>query len=53
MVEDREIRDIVRAAAGPRVAAEQLVDAALGAGGRDNATVVVLFVDRLPVMRSS
>lgn len=44
MIDDPEITDILLASDDPRDAAERLVDAALAAGGRDNATAVVVDV---------
>ena len=43
-IDDARIADIVAGAADPQAAAEQLVDAALEQGGRDNVTVVVVDV---------
>lgn len=44
MIDDEEIAGILLDCDDPRDAAEQLVDAALAAGGRDNATAVVVDV---------
>jgi protein phosphatase len=44
MIADAEIASILVAATDPRDAADQLVAAALTAGGRDNATAVVVDV---------
>ena len=44
MLEDKEIEDILDSVADPRDAADTLVRAAVAAGGRDNATAVVVDV---------
>ena len=44
MIEDDELAGILAATADPRDAADAVVAAALAAGGRDNATVVVVDV---------
>ena len=44
MIEDKEIEDILETVADPRDAADRLVRAAVEAGGRDNATAVVVDV---------
>jgi serine/threonine protein phosphatase PrpC len=44
MIDDARIQQILDGAGDPRDAAEQLVAAALAAGGRDNATAVVIDV---------
>ncbi len=44
MIGDGEIAEVLLAAADPRDAADQLVERALAAGGRDNATAVVVDV---------
>ena len=44
MIEDKEIEDILETIADPRDAADGLVRAAVAAGGRDNATAVVVDV---------
>lgn len=44
-LDDREIMLIARKYADPQVAADQLVAAAVRAGGRDNVSVVVVAVD--------
>jgi protein phosphatase len=44
MIEDQEIEDILHSVADPRDAAHALVRAAVEAGGRDNATAVVVDV---------
>lgn len=44
MIEDHEIEDILNHAADPQLAASQLVNAAIAAGGFDNVTVVVVDV---------
>jgi protein phosphatase len=44
MIEDKEIEEILESVADPRDAADQLVRAAVAAGGRDNATAVVVDV---------
>ena len=44
MIDDAEIAEILVDAEDPRDAAERLVEAALAAGGRDNATAVVVDV---------
>jgi protein phosphatase len=44
MIDDGRIADILAAADDPRDAADQLVAAALAAGGRDNATALVVDV---------
>ncbi len=44
MIDDAEIAAIMRAADDPRDAADQVVAAAVAAGGRDNATAVVVDV---------
>ena len=43
-IEDGEIQDILETVADPRDAADELVRAAVAAGGRDNATAVVVDV---------
>jgi protein phosphatase len=49
MLRDREIEGIARQEADPRVAANRLVEAANGAGGDDNITVIVLDVTEVDV----
>ena len=44
MIEDKEIEQILESVPDPRDAADALVRAALDAGGRDNATAVVIDV---------
>lgn len=44
MIEDTEIEEILESVADPRDAADQLVRAAVAAGGRDNATAIVVDV---------
>jgi serine/threonine protein phosphatase PrpC len=44
MIEDKEIEEILESVADPRDAADQLVRAAVAAGGRDNATAIVVDV---------
>jgi protein phosphatase len=44
-VPDERMRDILQACPDPQVAAEELVRAAVEAGGRDNVTVVVVNLD--------
>jgi PPM family protein phosphatase len=44
MIEDEEIEGILETVADPRDAADELVRAAVAAGGRDNATAVVVDV---------
>ncbi len=44
MIEDQEIEDILEAVHDPRDAADRLVRAAVAAGGRDNATAIVVDV---------
>jgi protein phosphatase len=44
-LDDREIMLVARKYADPQIAAEQLVAAAVRAGGRDNVSVVVVAVD--------
>ena len=44
MIEDEEIEQILESVADPRDAADALVRAAVAAGGRDNATAVVVDV---------
>ena len=44
MIEDKEIEDILETVADPRDAADRLVRAAVEAGGRDNATAIVVDV---------
>lgn len=44
MIEDTEIEDILVTSPDPRDAAERLVRAAVAAGGRDNATAIVIDV---------
>ena len=44
-LDDREIMLVARTYADPQVAADQLVAAAVRAGGRDNVSVVVVAVD--------
>jgi serine/threonine protein phosphatase PrpC len=44
MIGDDEIEEILEAVADPRDAADRLVQAAVAAGGRDNATAVVVDV---------
>lgn len=44
MIEDEQILDILQAARLPGDAADELVSAALAAGGRDNATAIVVDV---------
>ncbi len=46
MVDDDSIHDIVMTASSNEAACEQLVQAALGAGGRDNITVTLACVTR-------
>jgi PPM family protein phosphatase len=48
MIDDAAIAGILRRAATPAEAADQLVDAALAAGGQDNATAVVVDVAGAP-----
>ena len=43
-MEDKEIVEILDSVADPRDAADRLVRAAVAAGGRDNATAVVVDV---------
>ena len=45
-VEDEQIRSILLNARGAQEAADQLVGAALAAGGRDNITAVVVIVNQ-------
>ena len=45
-LDDREIMLVARKYADPQIAADQLVAAAVRAGGRDNVSVVVVAVDR-------
>jgi protein phosphatase len=45
MLDDDQILRIVREAATPQAACDQLVDAANAAGGRDNITAVVVEID--------
>lgn len=51
MVRDEEIVAVLRSAGSPKQAAQHLVEAAIGAGGRDNVTVMVLFVLETPGAR--
>ena len=44
MIGDKEIEEILESVADPRDAADQLVRAAVAAGGRDNATAIVVDV---------
>ncbi len=44
MIEDKEIEEILETVADPRDAADSLVRAAVAAGGRDNATAIVVDV---------
>lgn len=44
MIEDSEVEAILRKTADPQLAASQLVNAAIAAGGHDNVTVVVVNV---------
>jgi PPM family protein phosphatase len=44
MIEDKEIEDILETVTDPRDAADKLVRAAVAAGGRDNATAIVVDV---------
>ena len=44
MIDDDEVERILLATAAPGEAAQALVDAAVAAGGRDNATAVVVDV---------
>ncbi len=44
-LDDREIMLVARKYADPQIAADQLVAAAVRAGGRDNVSVVVVAVD--------
>ena len=44
-LDDREIMLVARQYADPQIAADQLVAAAVRAGGRDNVSVVVVAVD--------
>ena len=44
MIEDKEIEEILESVADPRDAADSLVRAAVAAGGRDNATAIVVDV---------
>ena len=44
-LDDREIMLVARKYADPQIAADQLVAAAVRAGGRDNVSVVVVSVD--------
>lgn len=48
MVPDKEIARIVEAAESPNAAADALVDRANELGGKDNVTVVAVFVGALP-----
>ncbi len=48
MIDDAAIREVLVTAADPRDAADQLVERALAAGGRDNATAVVVDVGARP-----
>jgi serine/threonine protein phosphatase PrpC len=45
MVLDAEIEQIVRQAASPQVACDQLIDAANRAGGDDNISVIVVWIE--------
>jgi protein phosphatase len=49
MINDQKIRDILDGCS-PTLAAKRLVEAANAAGGKDNATAVVLYFDQLPVV---
>lgn len=44
MIEDHEIEDILNHTADPQLAASQLVNAAIAAGGFDNVTVIVVDI---------
>jgi protein phosphatase len=44
LIDDEAIAAVLRDAADPRDAADQLVERALAAGGRDNATAIVVDV---------
>ncbi len=44
MIDDETIEDILRSNADPQIAAAQLVNAAISAGGRDNVTAIVVNV---------
>ncbi|WP_165171334.1 Stp1/IreP family PP2C-type Ser/Thr phosphatase, partial [Adlercreutzia sp. ZJ242] len=44
MIEDDEIEDVLNRTADPQLAASQLVNAAIAAGGYDNVTVIVVNV---------
>lgn len=44
MIEDKEIEEILESVPDPRDAADRLVRAAVAAGGRDNATAIVVDV---------
>ena len=52
-LDDREIMLVAGAHADPQVVADELVEAAVRAGGRDNVTVVVVAVDAEPPRRPS
>ena len=51
MIEDHEIASIMRQASSAQSCADQLVEAALAAGGFDNATAVVVDVEGFKVVR--
>lgn len=51
MIEDHEIASIMRQAPSAQSCADQLVEAALAAGGFDNATAVVVDVERFKAVR--
>lgn len=51
MVEDDEIEHILNRTPDPQLAASQLVNAAIGAGGYDNVTVVVVNIEGLAEQR--
>ena len=44
-VEDAQVADILKESADPQEASEQLVEAAIQGGSRDNITCVTIFVD--------
>lgn len=51
MIEDHEIASIMRQAPSAQSCADQLVEAALAAGGFDNATAVVVDVEGFKAVR--